>query len=165
LVDFGDGLAVWGSREEKIKAMRDEQVGVGGVSLGMVTLLVTALCMAELGAGCVLSALVVIEASAKLSMVTGAYAGRVACEGTGARFIRSMRKRGGVKFLVASATSLCIAALLGWVGLAIVVTSVLVSLIVVSVSNRHFGGVMGDGLGAMNDLSRMAALVVATGLL
>src|SRR3989337_2910668 len=76
LLDFGDGVMAHGSAERKIEIMHDQLTGAGGLSLGIMTFLVTAFSIAELdlpitvwGIPVIISGLVVAEVSAKLSMV------------------------------------------------------------------------------------------------
>src|SRR3989304_129210 len=76
LLDFGDGVMAHGSPERKIEVMHDQFTGAGGLTLGVMTFLVTAFSIAELvrrntvwGIPVIVSGLVVVEVSAKLSMV------------------------------------------------------------------------------------------------
>src|SRR4030067_2208324 len=47
LLDFGDGVMAHGSAERKIEIMHDQLTGAGGLRVGIVTYLVTALCIHE----------------------------------------------------------------------------------------------------------------------
>src|SRR4030065_1020621 len=83
LLDFGDGVMAQGSPERKIEIMHDQLTGAGGLTLGIMTYLVTALCIAELnfpitiwGIPIIVPIMVLAEMSAKLSMVVGAWAGK-----------------------------------------------------------------------------------------
>jgi len=49
--------------------MHDQQTGVGGFTLGLVTFLITAICIAKLNQSFVIQSLIMSEASAKLTMV------------------------------------------------------------------------------------------------
>ena len=51
LLDFGDGVMAHGSAEHKIEVMHDQLTGAGGLALGMMTLLVSALAFGELRIG------------------------------------------------------------------------------------------------------------------
>src|SRR4030067_2250742 len=48
LLDFGDGVMAHGSPERKIEIMHDQLTGAGGLSLGIMTFLVTSFCITEL---------------------------------------------------------------------------------------------------------------------
>ncbi len=161
LLDFGDGLMYQGPPEKKIEVMHDQETGAGGLALGLMTLLTTALCIAELKANVIIQSLIVSEASAKLSMVVGAWAGKSAHRGMNTPFIDIMHGRQRkTRLTVASATCFGIATGLLWIrGLVTVILSMIASLIIVGASNRHFRGVTGDVFGAMNDLIRMISLI------
>lgn len=48
LLDFGDGVMVHGTPEHKIEVMHDQLTGAGGLSLGIMTILITALAIGQL---------------------------------------------------------------------------------------------------------------------
>ncbi len=162
LLDFGDGLMCKGSPERKIAAMHDRQVGVGGFMLVFIIMSVTALAIAELISIKVPLYLMVSEASAKLAIVYGAWIGKPVGGGMGQKFIEAMRKkRRNLRFLSALAISLTISILtLGVNGVLGVIAGLLSALIVERISIRHFNGLTGDVLGAMNELARMSSLVI-----
>ena len=81
LLDLGDALMYNGTAERKIEIMHDQLTGAGGLGLGMITILTTAIALGYLGPQLVLPALVVLEAGSRLSMVVGAWAGRSVHEG------------------------------------------------------------------------------------
>jgi adenosylcobinamide-GDP ribazoletransferase len=161
LLDFGDGLMYQGPPEKKIEVMHDQRTGAGGLTLGLITLLTSALCIARLDADIVIQGLIVSEVSAKLSMVTGAWAGRSAHRGMNTYFVNAMHGRHRKKRLISASTiSFCIAIGLLWItGFITVISGIITSLTVIGISNRHFGGVTGDVLGAMNELTRMTSLI------
>jgi adenosylcobinamide-GDP ribazoletransferase len=161
LLDFGDGVMAHGSAERKIEIMHDQLTGAGGMSLGIVTLLITALSIAELNSDIVIQGLVVVEVSAKLSMVIGAYAGRSTHQGMSSYFLEVMHgKNGALRMIVALTISFGIALPLLWLNGAFVVSvSIITSMVMVEISHRHFHGVTGDVLGAINELTRMISLV------
>jgi len=161
LLDFGDGLMYQGSPEKKIEVMHDQQTGAGGLALGLITLITTAICIAELKTKLIIQSLIVSEASAKLSMVIGAWAGKSAHRGMNTPFIEAMHGRHRkTRLIVALTISFGIATgLLRIAGSITVISGMIASLIIVGVSNRHFRGVTGDVFGAMNDLIRMASLI------
>jgi len=161
LLDFGDGVMYQGSSERKIEIMHDQQTGAGGLAMGLITLLTTAFCIAGLNTGIVIQGLIVSEVSAKLAMVVGAWAGRSAHTGMNTYFINAMHGRyRNLRLATALVVSFGIAIpLLRIVGFTAVVVGLATALIMVGVSNRHFKGVTGDVMGAMNELARMASLV------
>ena len=161
LLDFGDGIMAHGTAERKIEIMHDQLTGAGGLSLGIVTFLITFLSIAELNSDIVIQGLIVVEVSAKLSMVIGAYAGRSTHQGMSSCFLEIMHgKNGTLRMIVAMAISLGISLPLLWLrGAFVVFTSIITSLVMVEISHRHFHGVTGDVLGATNELTRMVSLV------
>ncbi|WP_309492931.1 adenosylcobinamide-GDP ribazoletransferase [Candidatus Hecatella orcuttiae] len=160
LLDFGDGLMAQGSWERKLQVMHDRQTGTGGLVLGLVVILITAFAISELGLEA-LRGLVAAEVSAKLSMVVGTWAGRPAHEGLSSLFIKAMHGRGR-KLRLAGGLLLSSGIafpLLGGRGLLLLAAGIITALVLVAVSNRNFGGITGDVLGASNDLARMTSLL------
>jgi adenosylcobinamide-GDP ribazoletransferase len=161
LLDFGDGVMAHGSAERKIEVMHDQLTGAGGLSLGIMTFLITALSIAELNTGIIVQGLVVVEVSAKLSMVVGAWAGKAVHEGMNSSFLEAMHgKKGAARLVAALAISFGIAVPLLWVAGAVVVgVGIVASIVMVAIAHKHFKGVTGDVLGATNELSRMVSLI------
>ena len=161
LLDFGDGVMAHGSPERKIEIMHDQLTGAGGLSLGIMTFLITALSIAELNTSIIIQGLVVVEVSAKLSMVVGAWAGKAVHQGMSSSFLEAMHgKKGTARLVAALAISFGIALPLLWLAGAItVLVAIITSLIMVGISHRHFKGVTGDVLGATNELTRMVSLI------
>ena len=161
LLDFGDGVMAHGSPERKIEIMHDQLTGAGGLSLGIMTFLITALSIAELNTSIIIQGLVVVEVSAKLSMVVGAWAGKAVHQGMSSSFLEAMHgKKGTARLVAALAISFGIALPLLWLeGAIAVLVAIITSLIMVGISHRHFKGVTGDVLGATNELTRMVSLI------
>jgi adenosylcobinamide-GDP ribazoletransferase len=162
LLDFGDGVIYHGSAERKIEIMHDQLTGAGGLTLGIMTFLITALSIAELNMDTIIQSLIIVEVAAKLSMVIGAWAGKAVHTGMSSPFIEAMHgKKGNARLIAALALSFGIAVPLLWLtGAVTVLAAVIASLIMVGISHRHFKGVTGDVLGAMNELTRMVSLIV-----
>jgi adenosylcobinamide-GDP ribazoletransferase len=167
LLDFGDGVMAHGSSEHKIEVMHDQLTGAGGLTIGMMTLLVTALAFAELNVNILVQSVIVVEVCAKLAMVVGAWAGKAVHKGMASSFLEAMHGgKGNARLVAALAISLAIAVPLLWLNGAIVVLAAVVSgLVMVEIAHRHFKGVTGDVLGATNELARMVAVVVLVALI
>jgi adenosylcobinamide-GDP ribazoletransferase len=150
-----------GSAERKIEVMHDQLTGAGGLSLGIMTFLITALSIAELNTDIIIQGLVVVEVSAKLSMVIGAWAGKAVHKGMSSSFLEAMHgKKGTARLIAALVISFGIAVPLLWLtGAVALLAAILASLIMVGISHRHFKGVTGDVLGATNELTRMVSLI------
>jgi adenosylcobinamide-GDP ribazoletransferase len=162
LLDFGDGVMAHGTPERKIEIMHDQLTGAGGLSLGIMTFLITAFAIAELDAGMIIQGLIVAEVSAKLSMVIGTWAGKEVHQGMSSPFLEAMHgKNGTARLIVALAISFGIAIpLLRLAGFIAVLAAILTSLVMVGIAHRHFKGVTGDVLGATNELARMVSLII-----
>jgi adenosylcobinamide-GDP ribazoletransferase len=161
LLDFGDGVMAQGTAERKIEVMHDQLTGAGGLTLGIMTFLITALSIAELNMSVIIQSLIVVEVSAKLSMVIGTWAGKAVHKGMSSPFIEVMHgKKGTARLVAALAISFGIAVPLLWLaGAVTVLVAVIASLVMVGISHRHFKGVTGDVLGATNELTRMVSLI------
>jgi adenosylcobinamide-GDP ribazoletransferase len=162
LLDFGDGVMAHGTPGRKIEIMHDQLTGAGGLSLGIMTFLITAFAIAELDAGMIIQGLIVAEVSAKLSMVIGTWAGKEVHQGMSSPFLEAMHgKNGTARLIVALAISFGIAIpLLRLAGFIAVLAAILTSLVMVGIAHRHFKGVTGDVLGATNELARMVSLII-----
>lgn len=161
LLDFGDGIMYQGPAERKIEIMHDQQTGAGGLVLGLVTILTTAFCIAQLKQNFVIQSLIVSEVSAKLAMVIMAWVGRSAHEGMNTYFVNAMHGqyrnlRLTVSLFIAFSIEL---SLLSVVGFTAVIVGLVAALVIVGVSKRHFKGVTGDVFGAGNELSRLSSLI------
>ncbi len=176
LLDFGDAVMYHGTAERKIEIMHDQLTGAGAIGLGMMTYIVTAFAFGELGKSVtiggysvplILPALVVVELSAKLSMVAGAWAGNAVHQGMSSTFLDAMHgKFGDARFAAAVVLSFLVAVPLLWVaGFVTILAAVLTGLAMVAVAHRHFKGVTGDVLGATNELTRMVCVVVLLAML
>lgn len=162
LLDFGDGVMAHGSPERKIEIMHDQLTGAGGLSLGIMTFLATAFAIAELDPAFMIQGLVVVEVSAKLAMVVGAWGGKAVHQGMSSSFLEAMHgKKGAARLIVALAISFGIAIpLLRFAGVVVILAAILASLVMVEIAHRHFKGVTGDVLGATNELTRMVSLII-----
>lgn len=160
LLDMGDGLMKMGSNEEKIEAMRDRTTGIGGFALTLVVLMATVFAVSNLEV-IILEALIAGEIIAKFSMLLCAKIGSSAHEGLNAIFIGTIHgNKGTIQLVSAFIISVIPVFLLFWIpGILVFAISLIPAVFLVWISNRHFGGLTGDVLGAMNDISRLGALV------
>jgi len=162
LLDFGDGIMAHGSAEHKIEVMHDQLTGAGGLSLGIMTMLITALAIGQLHVGLIVGGIIVIEATSKLSMVIMAWAGKAVHEGMNSPFLEAMHGgKGDLRLIVALTISFAIALpLLHWAGVITVLAGIITALIMVAIAHRHFNGVTGDVFGATNEITRMICAIV-----
>jgi adenosylcobinamide-GDP ribazoletransferase len=162
LADFGDGVIAHGSLEKKVQAMKDVNLGTGGGVFIAVILLALYSAISSIPSALLPMALVVSEVSAKQSMVAFAAFSRSIQKGLGSMMID---KAGPKDFLmgVVLAGIIC-AAILGPLGLAMLLASQASALYLIAVSKRNFGGSTGDGIGASNEIARAFSLAAALAL-
>lgn len=159
LCDFADGMMAKGTKEKKLKAMRDPAVG----SAGVVTVVLYAAGMImsiSMMKGFVLfEAILVSELMAKFAMVLQANRGSSAWQGLSSPFTQFMKSP--AKLAVASVLAIVPAIILGGIT-GIIVTGVTIgmSFLLLAVANRSFGGISGDVFGASNELVRLASLII-----
>lgn len=160
LLDFGDGLMAHGDREKRIKALTDRQIGAGGVATGLV---VTILLFAGLHASpSIVAAIIIGEVCAKFSMAFLTAYGPPFRDGIHSYlhgFSRpvfpfiSLLLCIPLIFLPVKPFALLIA------GIVMIVSP----LILLTVSQKIFGGVNGDVAGAANEITR-ACVIIAMAL-
>ena len=176
LLYFGDAVMYHGTPERKIEIMHDQLTGAGAIGLGLMTYIVTAFAFGELGktiiiggysVPLILPALIVVELSAKLSMVVGAWAGKAVHKGMSSTFLVAMQNKfGDARVITAIIISLAVAVPLFLIaGFVVVIAAILTGLALVAIAHRHFKGVTGDVLGATNELTRMVCIVVLLAML
>jgi adenosylcobinamide-GDP ribazoletransferase len=179
LLDFGDAVMYHGSRERKIEIMHDQLTGAGAIGLGLMTYVISAFAFAEvarysflgLANGMLIPGLVLVELSAKLAMVVATRAGNPVHKGMNSPFMDALHRKGGnARLATALAISFVVAIPMFWfanvfVGVSVLLASVLAGLGMVGIAHRHFGGVTGDVLGATNELARLVAVIVLLAML
>ena len=163
LADFADGLMVKGSKEKKLNAMKDLSTGSAGV-VAIVLYLIGLVIAISLTSGFDLfKAILISEILAKFSMVLLASLGNSASIGSNSPFMKIMKDR--KKLMVAFVIMIIPVALVAeTTGLVMLVVTFLVTLIILAISNRSFGGVTGDVLGTTNELTRLSSLMVFVSL-
>jgi adenosylcobinamide-GDP ribazoletransferase len=168
LLDFGDGVMAHGTAEHKIEVMHDQLTGAGGLSLGIMTMLITALAIGKIGGNgmfkipLIIGGIITIEASAKLAMVIMAWAGKSVHQGMNSPFLEAMHgSKGNLLLIAALIVSFAVALpLLRWAGAFIVVAAIITSLVMVAIAHKNFNGVTGDVFGATNEITRMVCVIV-----
>ena len=163
LADFADGLMVKGSKEKKLNAMKDLSTGSAGI-VGIVLYLIGLVVTISLTSGFDLfKAILISEILAKFSMVLMASLGNSASLGSNSPFVEIMKdkKKLFAAFLLMLIPVLFIGETTGLVMLGVAVT---MTLFLLALSTRSFGGITGDVLGATNELTRLASLMVFVSL-
>ena len=169
LADFGDGATAHGSLEKKIGALKDMSLGVGGVAYTAIALIalyasITALqneaVLFSKGvntAAIVLISMFIAEVSAKQAMLTIAAFGKPIHEGLGSIAINNTNL---AKFTIGLlfGAAVCMLAF-GIFGILALIASMISALVILNISNRHFGGINGDCIGTANEIGRIVALM------
>ena len=159
LADFADGLMVKGSRDKKIKAMKDLSTGSAGI-VGIVLYLVGLIITISLTNGFDLfKAILISEILAKFSMVLMASFGPSASLGSNSPFVSVMKdkKKLAAAFIIMLIPVMVIGEFTGFVMLSV---TIILTTFLLALSIRSFGGITGDVLGATNELTRLASLMV-----
>jgi adenosylcobinamide-GDP ribazoletransferase len=161
LLDFGDGLMFHGSKNGKLKVMRDPTTGAGGLALGFVVLLATVFSIAAIPSHLIVLGLVGSEASAMFAMVLATATGKSAHKGMNTVFIEAMHRRRGLRLAICWVIILTVSYLaLRLTGLIVAVGAAIIALVMVMISDRNFGGLTGDVLGATNEIARSVSLLL-----
>ena len=163
LADFADGLMVKGSKERKLKAMKDLSTGSAGI-VAIVLYLIGLVVTISLTSGFDLfKAILISEILAKFSMVLMASLGNSASVGSNSPFVTMMKDRR--KLVAAFFITLILIGLVGeTIGFVMLGITVGVTLFLLALTTRSFGGITGDVLGSTNELTRLASLMVFVSL-
>ena len=163
LADFADGLMVKGSKDKKIQAMKDISTGSAGI-VSIVLYLIGLIITISLTTGFDLfRAILISEILAKFSMVMMASLGHSASLGSNSPFLKIMKDK--KKFFIAIVIMFIPVFLIGeTVGLLMLGSSIIVTLVLLGISNRSFGGITGDILGTSNEITRLSSLIVFVSL-
>jgi adenosylcobinamide-GDP ribazoletransferase len=159
LADFADGLMVKGSKDRKLKAMKDLSTGSAGI-VAIVLYLIGLVIAISLTSGFDLfKAILISEILAKFSMVLMASLGNSASLGSNSPFVKIMKdkKKLAIAFLIMIVPVILIGETTGLVMFGVTVTLTIFLLVL---STRSFGGITGDVLGATNEFTRLASLMV-----
>lgn len=159
LGDFADGIMAKGTKEKKIQVMRDPVVG----SAGVITIVLYAggmiIALSMMKGFELFQAILLSEILAKFVMVLQANRGSSAWNGMGSPFTQSMKEK--KKLFIATVISLIPIIVIGGItGVIVIVAGVILSLVILSICHRSFGGVSGDVFGATNELVRLSSLLI-----
>ena len=163
LADFADGLMTKGTKDKKLKAMKDLSTGSAGI-VSIVLYVVGAIIALSLTSGYALfQAILLSEILAKFSMVLMASISNSAAVGSNSPFLQIMKDKR--RLAVAGViTIIPLVVIGGTVGLILFGASIGVTLFLVGLSTRSFGGITGDVLGATNELTRLSSLLIFVSL-
>jgi len=155
LADWADGIMVKGDRERKIKAMKDLNTGIAGVFAVVMALFLQVYSLSLLP----FYALFLAELNSKFSLLLGLATKRPLGQGLGAYFMEGMNRRQlAVGVVIYALLYLPVAvydptAVFGLLGL-------LFGAYAVKLSLDNFGGINGDCLGAIAEITRAGTLLI-----
>ena len=104
-------------------------------------------------------ALLVSEIMAKFSMVLMASLGQSAALGSNSPFVQLMKNKKKLAMALAL-TIIPIIVVAGTIGMIVFAAGVILTLFLVVISTRSFGGITGDVLGATNEFTRLTSLLI-----
>jgi len=172
LADTADGLSASYDRARSLDVMRRGNIGPSGVASVSLVLLVDAAALASLlttGPGVVLACLSLIASRHLLAWACSAGVPSARTEGLGATVAGSVRPvvtgLGFVLLLVISALMTGWSGLPGWTGPVTMLAAALGGVAVIARATRRFGGITGDVLGAVIEVSLAVALTTSALLL
>ncbi|HXV50869.1 MAG TPA: adenosylcobinamide-GDP ribazoletransferase [Nitrosopumilaceae archaeon] len=159
LADFADGLMVKGTREKKLQAMKDVSTGSAGIVAVVLCIVGTIISLSLIKGFEIFYAILLSEIFAKFSMVLQASLGNSAAVGSNSPFVHIMKDK---KRLIAAfaITIIPLVVLGGTTGLVVFGVGTTITLFILAISTRSFGGITGDVLGATNELTRLSSLLV-----
>ena len=163
LADFADGLMTRGSKEKKRKAMKDLSVGSAGI-FSIVLYAIGVIIALSLSSGMELFKIILLsEIMAKFSMVLMAGLGNSASIGSNSPFMDSMKDK--KRLLVAGIITIIPFIIVGEMnGFIVFASGIVVTMVLVGLSTRSFGGITGDVMGASNEITRLSSLLIFVSL-
>jgi adenosylcobinamide-GDP ribazoletransferase len=163
LADFADGLMTRGSKEKKRKAMKDLSVGSAGI-FSIVLYAIGVIIALSLSSGMELFKIILLsEIMAKFSMVLMAGLGNSASTGSNSPFMDSMKDK--KRLLIAGIITIIPFIIVGEMnGFIVFASGIVVTMVLVGLSTRSFGGITGDVMGASNEITRLSSLLIFVSL-
>jgi len=159
LADFADGLMVKGTKEKKLAAMKDLSTGSAGI-VAIVLYIVGFIIIISKSTGYQLFLSILLsEIFAKFSMVLMASIGKSASLGSNSPFVELMKNKQKLAF-ASAITLIPLIVLGGTTGLLVFGVGVTLTIFLVILTAKSFGGITGDVLGTINELTRLTSLLI-----
>ena len=161
LADFADGLMKKGEKITKRNAMRDPALGSAGATAIILYVAGMIIALSGFHQGIKLfSSIVAAEVIAKFVMVMQAHRGHSAWEGFSSPFTAAMKDKR--KIIIATIISIVVIWFSGtsYFGLIALSVSLAFAALIQYLSNKAFGGISGDVMGASNEITRLCCLMI-----
>jgi len=159
LADFADGLMVKGTKEKKLAAMKDLSTGSAGIVTIVLYIVGLIIVISQSTGYQLFLSILLSEILAKFSMVLMASIGKSASLGSNSPFVELMKNK--QKLVLASIITLIPLIVLGGpTGLLVFGVGVTLTIFLVILTAKSFGGITGDVFGATNELTRLASLLI-----
>jgi len=159
LADFADGLMTKGKKENKLQAMKDVSTGSAGIFSIVLYVVGMILALSLMNGIALFQAILLSEILAKFSMVLQSSLGSSAAVGSNSPFVQIMKDKR--RLAIAGAITLLPLVIIGGItGLLVFGAAITITLIILAVSTRSFGGITGDVLGATNEITRLSSLII-----
>ena len=157
LMDLGDGLMAHGTPERKIEIIRDINIGTGGISLFLITGIITFGAIASIPQGLIGISLLISEISSKMGLMGACSTSTPISNGTGKYFIEKI----DVKYLILTLipTILLIYLLFDIMGTIGLVAGTLGGIVLALIVKKDMRYATGDLLGASNEIAKATTLV------
>lgn len=154
LADFFDGIYVCSTREKKINALKDTQIGISGLVSILFLFLFLLFSLTNLKN--IFFKIIIAELSAKTSMLIAMSIGKSRKQGFGYMFIKHLNKR---LLPLSILLSLFVSyLLLSSIGIYAIIISIIIMLYIVHIAHKNFGFINGDVFGAINEITRAVCL-------
>ncbi|MGZ4850775.1 MAG: adenosylcobinamide-GDP ribazoletransferase, partial [Candidatus Bathyarchaeia archaeon] len=165
LIDLGNAIGLGNLHDRKMVA-HAWTVTYAGAVLAIIVELTAFVGLFFVNPLFAFGAIIAAEVSAKLAMVTIVWIGKPTHKGLGSIFLAKAKKKLNIIAYALSVSivypffAFALGPILGLVGIAIVLVSIPVALVMEKVSENVFGGVSGDTIGATNEVARAVTLVL-----
>jgi adenosylcobinamide-GDP ribazoletransferase len=165
LIDLGNAVGLRNVHDRKMVA-HAWTVTYSGAVLALVVEFAAFLGLFFVNPFFAFGAILAAEVGAKLSMVTIVWIGKPSHKGLGSIFLSKAKKKlNALAYVIAVVIvfpffALTVNPLMGLVAVGMVLISIPIAFVMEKVSERVFGGVSGDMIGATNEVARSATLVL-----
>lgn len=155
LADFADGVMAKGDKEKKIKALKDTNIGIAGVFAVVMVLLLQIYSLSVVP----FYALFLAELNSKFSMLLALATGRPLGEGLGRYFMERMNRK---QFFIGAVIYLSLLLIVLFLDSTVFLSLLVIpfALYLTALSLNNFGGVNGDCIGAVAELTRTFTLLI-----